>query len=110
MGDDDVTPIETPLPDKVKRLEQLSTERPMSQQRFCPDHSGLVTEIQNLKEDIVEERKRRETAFTALLGKVDQTAAEVGKLKVDMAKLLGGIGVAIFLLQIALKFIPTGGN
>lgn len=96
MGEHDTTLIETPLPRRAAS-------------RRCSDHSALVVHINGLKEALVEERQARERAFSVLATKLDAASAEVGKLKVDMAKLLGGIAAVLAIVQIVLKFIPGGG-
>ena len=92
---DHITPVETPIPRRIPKR--------------CSDHSALVVQIENLREDIMQERERRERAFSVLATDLKSVAVEVGKIKLDMAKLLGGIAVLLAAIQIVLKFIPTGG-
>jgi hypothetical protein len=96
MSDRDITPKETPIP------RRYTSKR-------CSDHSALVVQIEGLREAMRMETEQRERAFTVLSTKLDNTTTEVSKLKVDMAKLLGGIAAALAVIQIVLKFIPSGG-
>ena len=96
MSDRDQTPVETPLP------RRRTSKR-------CSDHSALVVQIMDLKEALKVEADQRERAFTVLMTKLESTTTEVSKIRVDMAKLLGGIAAVLAVVQIVLKFIPGGG-
>jgi hypothetical protein len=115
MDDDRITPIETPIPIKLRRLEEIinskeSTEMEKQNDRHCPDHSGLVTEIKNLKEGLVDERKTREKSIEEIKEEFAKTNTEVGKVQKATAKITT-IGLVLFIiLQIGIKFIPFGGH
>jgi hypothetical protein len=73
----------------------------------CTSHKAMATSIDGLKEDLVEERRQRELGVAEIKTDIKLVGRDVSKLKVDMAKLLGGIGVAIAILQVVLRYIPS---
>jgi len=90
------TPVETPVPRK-----------PLSGR--CSDHSAIVVELRELKQDGRDERDRRERSFTVLESEIVKVADKLSELRVSQAKLLGGVAALLALIQIALKFLPGGG-
>ena len=109
MSDDDETPLETPLPKKMRKLEEklMALESPGSGSHHlsCTAHSGFEKDIENLKEAVLAEERKREQAFTALSGKLDGTNDKLGELNTTVAKWGGIAAFALVVIQIAVPIL-----